>query len=893
MLGARKWLGQACALLALASATAFAAAASAPSPAPGGWTADPDSQFLLDVKLHQYRLGDGVRAYSTPEGTCILFGDFVTTLDVPIKIDLEAKKASGWAFQETNRIAIDEGAGTVSYGKETEKLAKGAIRETPEGWCADSAALSRWFGIGVKPVTAGSVLLLQTSAKLPVELALEREERAKSIHPAKLDLSGLPQVRLPYRMWRAPALDFVVSGGVTYLAHSGTRVDRQASVYAAGEIADVSYDVQMATSQKGAPSELRVRAYRSDPDGNLLGPLHATHVAAGDVDGFATRLTGTSAAGRGAVVTNMPLTTPTAFDRQSFEGDLPSGWEAELYRNGQLMAFAKSDPGQRYIFSDIPLLYGDNQIRIVLYGPQGQVRAHEETINVGEQNVPPGKTWYWAGFNQPGRDLVSLKPQPQGSGLPKFQAAVSVEHGLDDRTSVGLLAREMLIDDQRVTYVEGAVRRSIGPAMVEVSAARDSGGGTAAHAQLLGKFGSVNVNADALIANNFHLPGEPVGSRKEAQIALDAPVRIGRAYIPLHGGLHYTQLADGSSQLEAAARLSAMVDRFNLAADIRYVHQNLAHGPSPPSQIYADLMGSGRIGPVRVRGTTEFEVNPGSRLRTAELDAYWSGSENVDWEGTLAYDSPSHRARVGITHVNRFRTMALAVTGEAGSDGSFAVGFNLNFSLDPGHGFAMSREPLAGAGVVHARVFEDLNGNGVYDPGEPLVKGVQVTTGTMTTDRPTGADGAVTIGGLTPFKPITVGIDTTSLSDPMLTPKKALQVVVPRPGVAADVDIPLVGGGDIEGALVKSGGVGFEGLDLELVDSSGKVITTTRTDYDGFFLFDRVPYGSYSIRISKASADAVQIAQNLNLTATVSHERSVVRLGTIQTAPLPKIASIQ
>ena len=127
----------------------------------------------------------------------------------------------------------------------------------------------------------------------------------------------------------------------------------------------------------------------------------------------------------------------------------------------------------------------------------------------------------------------------------------------------------------------------------------------------------------------------------------------------------------------------------------------------------------------------------------------------------------------------------------------------------------------------------------------------------------------------------------------MLTPKKALQVVVPRPGVAADVDIPLVGGGDIEGALIKSGGVGFEGLDLELVDASGKVVDTTRTDYDGFYLFDRVAYGEYSIRISKAAADAVQVVRELNLHASVSHERTVVRMGTTQVTPLPKIASIQ
>ena len=290
MLASRKWLRRLGALAALASAGAVGASSSQPVGA--GWSAHPDDQFLLDVRIRQLRLGDGVRAYNTPEGTCIVFGDFLTTLDVPMQINLTAKKASGWAFKEDNKISIDAAAMSVSYGGKTEALEPGAMRETPEGWCIDSAALTRWFGITVKPMTSGSVLMLQSTAKLPVELAMERQLRAAQIKPARFDLSRLPQVRLPYRMWRAPALDFVVSGGVTYRAGDGVKVDRQSSVYAAGEIAHLSYDAQLSTNQRGRPNMLRLRAYRSDPEGGLLGPLHATHVGFGDVAGFESGLTG-------------------------------------------------------------------------------------------------------------------------------------------------------------------------------------------------------------------------------------------------------------------------------------------------------------------------------------------------------------------------------------------------------------------------------------------------------------------------------------------------------------------------------------------------------------------------------------------------------------------------
>ena len=303
---------------------------------------------------------------------------------------------------------------------------------------------------------------------------MERQLRAQRIKPAKFDLASLPQVRIPYRMWRSPALDFVVSAGVTYRAKDGMRVDRQSSIYAAGEIAHLSYDAQISTDQKGMPSALRLRAYRSDPDGHLLGPAHATHFGVGDVEGFDSKLSGSSAFGRGAVITNRPLNAQTAFDRSRFEGDLPPGWEAEIYRNDELLGFAKATADNRYVFDDVQLLYGENRVRVVLYGPQGQIRTREELINVGQDNVPPGKTWYWAGFNQPGRDIFTLHKPPDGGDLPKAQATVSLEHGIDDRTSVAALARMMLIDDQRVTFVEGTVRRSIGLAMIEVGAARET-----------------------------------------------------------------------------------------------------------------------------------------------------------------------------------------------------------------------------------------------------------------------------------------------------------------------------------------------------------------------------------------------------------------------------------
>jgi hypothetical protein len=440
----------------------------------------------------------------------------------------------------------------------------------------------------------------------------------------------------------------------------------------------------------------------------------------------------------------------------------------------------------------------------------------------------------------------------------------------------------MLVGDERLSFVEGTVRRSVGPAMVEVAIAGESSGGKAARAQMLAKVGKVNVIAEALVANDFHFRDTRESTIRDFRLAVDAPLRLGRTTLPAHADIRLIDRGDGAKELEAATRVSASINRFNLAAGLRYRKQYLRTGPAPPGELNLALIGSGRIGAVRVRSATSFDVSPQARFRSAELSAYWSASDKVDWEGAAAYDAAARRGHARLSHVRRLNAMAVAVTGEAATDGSLALGFNLNFSLNPAGGFKFSRQPLAQAGAVRARVYRDLNGNGVRDAAEPLEKGALITTGRRLSEVATDASGTVLVGGLATYEPITVGVDETSLADPMLVPRKALQVVVPRPGVPANVDIALVGGGDVEGAIVKSGGLGFEGLDLELVDASGKTVATARTDYDGFFLFERVAYGQYRVRLARATAEKTGLAAELSVRVVLSAAKSIVRLGAIQ-----------
>ena len=109
----------------------------------------------------------------------------------------------------------------------------------------------------------------------------------------------------------------------------------------------------LSSDDRGIPETLRLRGYRTDPAGGLLGPLKATNFAVGDVSTVSTPLVVQNTAGRGGFVTNRPVGRPDSFDRTNFRGELPDGWDAELYRNDQLIGYVQSRGDGRYEFLDV------------------------------------------------------------------------------------------------------------------------------------------------------------------------------------------------------------------------------------------------------------------------------------------------------------------------------------------------------------------------------------------------------------------------------------------------------------------------------------------------------------------------------------------------------------
>src|SRR5690606_15552301 len=209
---------------------------------------------------------------------------------------------------------------------------------------------------------------------------------------------------------------------------------------------------------------------------------------------------------------------------------------------------------------------------------------------------------------------------------------------------------------------------------------------------------------------------------------------------------------------------------------------------------------------------------------------------------------------------------SLQASGRADTRGSVGASLAASFSFGPDPldgGWRLSSDKLAQRGQAAIAVFLDKNGDGRRARDEEALAGVGITAGQHGAADPTDARGHAFVEGLQPYEKVLVSVDESTLPDPFLVPRGKGVVITPRPGVAARTELAITPTGEVEGLLHSPEGTPAAGVELELVDAAGDVAARTMSEFDGFFLFDRVAYGRYRLQLAPASQAALGAAADL------------------------------
>jgi hypothetical protein len=307
-------------------------------------------------------------------------------------------------------------------------------------------------------------------------------------------------------------------------------------------------------------------------------------------------------------------------------------------------------------------------------------------------------------------------------------------------------------------------------------------------------------------------------------------------------------------------RLSMQQHGLSISNTLNRIQQ-----PNSPSSSSGNFQLSGRALGYNFRGSMSYLLSPQTELSSA----------SVTMDGIKIRD---YHIASGISHLTRSNTNDIFLN-MSRSQGAYALGLSTRYStggvmsIDLTFSLSLSREPrsnrwqseyrpVASQGSMSVQTFIDKNLNGVKDKHEEGLEKVSININGGKVNQVSDKDGIIFVTGIEPYRDVDVDIFTQSLENPLWQPADKGKRVSLRPGYTAQLDFPVIITGEIDGtAYVKFGDEKREvsGVIVELIDLKGKVVQSTKTAYDGFYLMDKIPAGKYKLHVSREQTDSLNL----------------------------------
>jgi hypothetical protein len=820
-----------------ATAATVAAAPAAPKLSPKAEA----NLILLEVRLGNQVLSDGVTAYEIGRRVFLPLGEMARLLTLAVRVTDEGR-ASGYILTEERNFSLDVAEGTVHAGGKTEEFDRAQVKAEVEDIYVASTLMARWLPVDLDIDMPSLTLKVRPREPLPLQERLARRERRNL--PGSVGGyvdPGYPRQATPYGVADVPFIDQTL-GVATRSAGGQRRTDTSYTGYLTTDLLGMEAALYASRNREDPSSGLRLTLGRHDPDAGLLGPLHARTALFGSVTvPGVDNISFSSATGNGIAVSNRALNQPTSFDRHTLQGDLPPGWDVELYYNEALVGFQQSRPDGKYNFPDQPLAYGPNEFRLVFHGPLGQLRVERQSFLLEESAVPRGQLFY---------DVAAHRDQ---YGRPR--ALAQFEWGLSEHlNATGGWQRVPVAGSGEHSYANAGLRSYWNSFILSGDAVHADNGGRLAQLGLKTRVGNISLSAsrarlDGFVSELYPDTFDPVRTRDELR-AEGAVATAGGLFLPLSFDARRDTLASQKENVLLQGRISAYRDGTAVSNALRW--QSLGGGRTADGLLQV----SRRVAGTGLTGQLQYLLAPARRLGSAAVsaDRYLSDGYLVNLGLMRMFDT--HETRLSGALNKSLGSYGLGVNGFWSNRHEYGGGvqFFMALGLEPRHARMMTdAQPMANMGSASVRVFLDKNLNGKMDgDDEPIqVAGFTINGGNHLAR--TDADGIAYLARLPAHQSVDLALDPNTLEDPQWQPQVKGVRIVPRPGKVSQVDFAVAITGEIDGTtyfLSKGKSRPIGDLQLELVDANRKVVASVTSASDGYYVMTGVLPGEYWLRVA-------------------------------------------
>jgi hypothetical protein len=525
----------------------------------------------------------------------------------------------------------------------------------------------------------------------------------------------------------------------------------------------------------------------------------------------------------------------------------------ELYINDVLVDYTVADASGLFVFK-VPIVYGYTTLKLKFYGPMGEERIDERTMNVPFTFIPAKILEYSVsgGFLQDGENS-------------RFGRGV-VNYGINSFVTIGG-GLEYLSSIPEYPYIPFATLalQPFSKMVLNFEYAQNVRMKGLLN-YYFGKSAFLEVDyadfVDGQMATRFN-------ANEELKVRLSLPFKVNK--VSGFAKLNFNQYAyDAFNYNQTEAEFSGYYKNYsaNLSALANWVDKNEPYVTSNLSLSYR--MKNGLI----LRPSAEYNISNNELIRyKAEIEkrvfkAYFSVSyeRNVAYKTdnvfvSFRYDLPFARAGVSASYNNNMYSFA------ENAQGSVAFG---DKTVKAGYNSAL------GKGGILFYPFLDLNQNGIPDKGEQMVllSNVRVSGGRAIISE---KDSIVRVSDLNAFVDYTVEFSNTDLENISWRFKHKTYQVLVDPNQYKKVYVPVVSVGEVSGMVYfdnENNRKGQGRITIQIFNQQGVKVAETLSESDGYFSYLGLKPGNYTLCIDQEQLDklgylSAPVQQNMVIKASV------------------------
>lgn len=812
-----------------------------------------DDLVIVELLLGQISLSDSLFAYNLGNELFLPLEELAYLLDFHLTVDADNGSAKGWFIEPERTFDLNLARGTVTLAGIQQQLPEShrILRRNGDLYVPHQQ-LETWFPIQLKLNFADMRLMLLSREPLPLEKKLQREKQRTMTTSGTVDATVLRYRADSYHWTSYPLLDATLSSTLDVQKNQNTMA---AALSARGDLLkhaaylSYNYDNQL----KDTHIRFNLSRYAPTPDQRLFDHLFSYRL--GDLYTQGDPLISNGGDGTGIAFTSSATEQRGQHSSTVIEGDAPAGWEAELYYNGSLLSFQTTSNDGIYRFENIDLNYGNNNFEVRLYGPQGQTRIERRSSYIGTNQLPPGGMNYsFYALDEKNNRLFGNPFQVSNS---QSQRDIHAEWnvGLTNHWSTGLSWNQLLRGENNElksrNYLSWSNDISLENAFLQTLYSEDIEGGRAALLSFRTRLGQQNIELKHRYFSDFSSEQNRLDNplKSDTELRLNGNFKLGKS---ISYSLTASQQAYEAStdRFTLESRLSSQIAGTN-------VTNNLAASKSSGN---SDISLPGSLNVSRysreggVSATLSYNLSNNNFINSVSTNIRHNLDQKRHNLVQLTYAPDSENSwSINNNFTWKLDQANLSLRAQVDQNESWLLAASMNFSAGYDSYTAspwISSRPMGHSGSLNARIFWDRDNNGTFSEGDEPLYGVSMLGHGPDRDTRSDEDGHLLLRALPSFRAIGLSINEDTLEDPYWQLRKEPDALYLHSGAQTEMEFPIVAVTEVEGHLFGASSDGrypIKATRLLLVDSSGKVIATTKTEFDGLFLFEGVKPGTYQL----------------------------------------------